>query len=627
MLPDIAVVTSRERLGPWLERLGRDGALAVDTETSGLNAQIDLVGGLCLSAGRTCLYAARNALGPAVLWLADQVKQQRELIFHHAKLDLKMLETSFNLRVPYPVHDTKTISFLYNNLGFNGGHHLKDIAKALVDSRAADPQTTLLASIKEGGGKKGEVLWSEDLRLIGEYGALDAWWTLQAWPILLGKLSATAPIADGKATLLDLYENERWLVLALRDMELRGVRVNIDFLVQWREQLEKDIAKTERQLVKVAGKEILWTSSDQLSTLLYEHLGIPVTRWTKGGKKSGPKPSTDEVALTKINHPIGPLLLRWRDLSKQHSTYAIGLLESISPDGRIHATFNPDGARTGRLSCKDPNMQQIPRWSGARRAFIPDEELAFYFGDYSQVEMRFAAIESHDPTLIEGFRNNPLFDTHAATAMKMWGMQEIDPDGNKLHGRRRKFAKIMNFAMLFGAGEDKVTSQLVSLLTSKEAIASIREFGRKLDRKLIPHRQLAQLLMERYFTEFQAIKKARYAATREAKQNGYVTNLFGRRRYFDHNTEYKAFNTKIQGAAADQAKRGLVSLYRELQGEGRIALILQIHDEAVYLSDDDPSTHARVLEILNDTSSFEVPIVANLDIGKDSWQEKTRYVP
>src|SRR5690606_24383151 len=133
-------------------------------------------------------------------------------------------------------------------------------------------------------------------------------------------------------------------------------------------------------------------------------------------------PSTDEVSLLNLDHPIGAELLKLRDVDKQLSTYAEGLLNAIWDDGRIHCTFRQTRARARRLACANPNLQQGPREPGARKGFTPDEGLEFRFADYSQVEMRFAAHLSNDPALVDGVLHNPDIDTHAATAKRMYGL-------------------------------------------------------------------------------------------------------------------------------------------------------------------------------------------------------------
>lgn len=633
---NLGVIEDRDNLGPWLERL-RGGPLAIDTETTGVNWMTDRVGGLCLAARESAVYVCRDALGPAVRWLADEVKRERTLYFHNAKFDLHHLRGTFGLHIRYPVDDSMLASFLLDNRGaptpsgWFAGNGLKELATAYVDPEAHEAEERLREAVIAAGGrrgKKGDNSYKADVlmappRIVGEYGALDAWYTLELGRQFVQRIDHWVQ-PDDFPPLRSLYDTERWLCLALVDMEARGIRVDPAFFEDWKEKLVVQKAEIKEELIRLAGRDINWNSAPQLRELLYTELEIPVDRWTEGGKKpkkdgttSPPSPSTDEVALTKLKHPIGAVLLRYREVDKQLGTYAEGLLDAIWPDGKIHCNFKADGARTGRLSCSKPNLQQVPRESGARSGFVPEDGLVLRFADYSQVEMRFAAHMSNDPVLVGGFRDDPNFDTHAATAMKMWGLREQPSK------QQRKFAKIMNFAMLYGAGVDKITSQLVSMLTRKEARASVREFGHTLAAGEQPHRALAELLRERYFAEFATIKKAKYVAESDFERRGYTINEFGRLRFMEPREKYKALNSVIQGSAADLAKRGIVNLYRELQRkDGSIALLLQIHDEAVYLSEGDPAVDKRVLELLADHDGFGVPMIADVSGSSKNWQDK-----
>lgn len=232
--------------------------------------------------------------------------------------------------------------------------------------------------------------------------------------------------------------------------------------------------------------------------------------------------------------------------------------------------------------------------------------------------MRFAAHAANDPTLVNGFLNDPSFDTHAATAKKMWGLR------GEPTKQQRKFAKIMNFAILYGAGINKIASSLISLLSVDDAYKAVKELGHSAKPGEPPHRSLAILLQQRYFKEFKAVKGAATRSTRQAENRGLAMNAFGRHRFLDEGKEYTAFNTEVQGDGADQAKRGIVNMYRELQlgSSGCIALQMQIHDEAVYQSDGDPKIDKRVLELLAEMKMFRVPIIADVSGSLTTWQDK-----
>lgn len=637
---NLAIIEHRDRLGDWLPRLGNDprDPLGADTEGTGLRWDTDRVGGLCLAAGNTAMYLCKDALGPGIEWLRDQVKARRRLVFHHAKHDLHHLRGTFGLKIRYPVDDTMIMSFLIDNRGaptkkgIFGGHDLKELGVSYVDPSSRDSETALYEAVVAAGGSRAKKSkrkgrdWKGDILLastevVGHYGAMDAWYTLQLYHQFNERINHWIQPDEKYPPLRTLYETEQWLLLALVDMEQRGILVNTEFFEKWKIQLEKQLSKIYRNLERLAGKKINWGSAPQLRELLFNQLGLEAVRYTKGGKKSGPQPSTDELSLIGLNHPIGEELLRLRQAEKQYGTYAKGLLAAVRSDGRIHANFKQAGPRTGRLSCEDPNLQQVTRGTkekpGPRRGFIADPGLVFRYADYMQVEMRFAAHYSQDRTLVHGFRFDPSFDPHAVTAKRMWGLS------GEPTKEQRKWAKIINFLILFGGGVTKLTSQLITMLSRSEARSGIRSFGVRPSRNDSPHAILAQLLMARYFQEFPLVKTARNDATRRADGDGYSINAFGRRRYLDESESYKAFNSDIQGSAADQSKQAIATVYRELQhSSGEIALLLQIHDEMVYLSDGDPKIDRQVLEIMNDHTRFRVPILASVSGSDTNWQDK-----
>jgi DNA polymerase-1 len=628
----IIIARSPDGLDDLLAKL-RVGPLALDTETSGLRWWIDRVGSINLAAGDTALFAHKGALGPVARWVSDQVKQERELVFHNAKFDMHMMRGTFGLHIPYPVHDTVVQSFLVDNRGAwasmkpkwfaamakkaaGGNHKLKALAEYYVDEDAFDHEKQLMAAIRANGGvHKGDWMLAPE-EIYAKYSAMDPWYTLQLHLQFIERIRHFPnPSDEDVPSLWDLYQDERWLTLALRDMEARGIMADRTFLEEWRETLR--VRRDERlaKLIDLAGGEINWNSTPQLRDLLYGKLGIkPGGRRTPGGEWS-----TDETTLLMMEHPIGRALLDYRETEKEHSAYAENLLDWLAPDGAIHPTFRQTGAETGRLSCVDPNLQQQARESGVRRAYRPRKGLRLGFADYSQVEMRYAAHFADEQVLIHGFNTDPDFDTHTATARAIYGVKHPTP-------RQRKFGKIINFTTLFGGGENKVTEQLINLVPLDDAKEALRELGiRRLQPGLTPHRALAQKVLERFRSGMPALAGAVRRDAKVAEKRGLVFTAYGHHRYINDERWYKAFNTRVQGSAAGQAKRGLVRLYRELQlGTGEIALLLQIHDEAVYESDGDPRTDRRVVELLADHSRFKVPIIADVSASWTNWQDKEK---
>lgn len=613
---DLYVLRSRDGLDEVFAKF-KHGPLAVDTETTGLKWYAgDLVGAINLAAGTSALVAIGDALGPTARYLDDQVKHERELVFHNSKFDMHFLRETFGLHIPYPVHDTVVESFLVDNRGANAygfvtkkKHSLKPLAALYVDPDAKDHEKAMMAAIKARGGKhKGDwplLIGTDDESLFTRYSALDPWYTLQLHKQFIERIRYWVQPGDFPP-LTSVYERERWMLLATRDMEERGICANREFLEEWRETLKTELDAHDKKLWKLAGKrEINWNSQPQVLALLHK-LGVNVK-------------ATDAATLLEVEHSIGPAIVKRRETFKQWSSYANSLLEALTDRGTIHPTFRTTGADTHRTSCVEPNLQQQTRVSGVRRAYRPREGLVFRFADYEQVEMRIAAHVANERALIHGFNKIPKFDPHGALAKDMFGTH-YDPKT-----QQRKYAKIINFTKLFGGGENKVTEQLVSLIDEEEAIIGCRILRAKREPGVNAWRALARAIISRFnelMPGFASIIRERASA---AEKRGFMMNLFGGHRFLDDGDErwYAAFNTEVQGTAGIKAKEGLVAVYKECQlNRGELALLLLIHDEIVYESEGDKRTDRRVLELMQDTSSYKVPIVADMKGGPKNWQDK-----
>ena len=622
----IIVQRTADRLDDTLAYLQR-GPLAVDTETTGLDWTQDAVGSINLAAGETAVFAYQDALAPVARWLGDQVKRQRELVFHHAKFDLHFLRESFGLHVPYPVHDTKIQSFCLDNRGVHAPdismwkdspHSLKPLAVAWVDPDAQDHETELLAQIKAAGGRnKADWLLAPE-KYFAKYAAYDPWYTLQLHLQQIERIKGWVNPPGDYDSLASYYETERWLILAFRDMEERGIWTDREFFEQWKVELAAKLEVIKKKLWKLAGKrEINWNSAPQLRDLLFNKLKLIPMRYTDGGKTGNVQPSTDEVALLTLRHPIGAAMVEYRETFKQWSSYATSLLEARCEDGAIRCTFKSDGAGTSRTSCEDPNLQQQTRESGVRRAYKPRKGLKFRFADLSQVEMRFAAHFANERSLIKGFNEDPDFDTHRSTAIQMYGVPAPSE-------RQRKFGKILNFTTLFGGGENKVAEQLRERMKAIEALQALRELHYELQPGEDPHQALAHHLKTRYNQGMPNMRRATREAAEIAEAREFVMTTYGYHRYIEGRW-YRAFNTQVQGSAGSHAKQALAKVYREKQlRDGALACLLLIHDEIVYESDGDPQTDRDVLELMADRSRFRVPIIADLAGSDTSWQEKKK---
>ncbi|MFP3913574.1 MAG: DNA polymerase I [Actinomycetota bacterium] len=386
------------------------------------------------------------------------------------------------------------------------------------------------------------------------------------------------------------------LVPVLARMELAGIGVDREYLEGLGEELRKELLELEARIHEIAGEPFNVNSTDQLRHVLYEKLELPVHKKTSTGK-----PSTDASVLEKLEHPIVEALLRYRELEKLRSTYVDGYLPLVGPDGRIHTRFNQMAATTGRLSSDRPNLQNIPVRSETgrtiRRAFIPAEGWTFLVADYSQIELRVLAHMSGDPGLLEAF--NTRSDIHTATAARVWGvpLDEVQPE-------MRRRAKMINFGLLYG----------------------MEAFG--LASRLGISREEAAHHIETYFEQFPDVKEFMQGVVTLARNQGYTTTLFGRRRYLPElkSDNYRirqmgermALNAPVQGTAADIIKLAMIELDAALRSE-RLAstLLLQVHDELVLEAPPRELDHLQemTVRVMEGVCELAVPLVVDIGTG------------
>lgn len=404
-----------------------------------------------------------------------------------------------------------------------------------------------------------------------------------------------------------LSEVEIPLSRVLAEMETVGVRVDRDVLVHLSRDLTKDIQRLEAEIVQKSDYGPFNPNSPkQLADLLFGKLQIPPPRKTKTG------PSTDSAVLEQIaDDPralgIPRLILQYRSLTKLKSTYADALAGLIRPDtGRIHTSYNQTVAATGRLSSSDPNLQNIPirtpEGLKVRAAFRSDDGHEFLSADYSQIELRVLAHLSRDEALIEAFRQGA--DIHARTAARVFRVPEGDvtPD-------RRRFAKTINFGLLYGMGPFRLA----------------RDLG-------IDQAE-AQRFISEYFAAFPRVKEYLEGVVEQARREGVVRTITGRRRAIEglndrnHNVraaaERMALNTPIQGSAADIIKVAMVRLRERLRGSGLDArMVLQVHDELVVeVREGHTADAGRVVrEVMEGAWALDVPLVVDLKRGR-VWSE------
>lgn len=403
--------------------------------------------------------------------------------------------------------------------------------------------------------------------------------------------------------LLDLYNQvELPLVEVLYQMEREGFMVDGAMLRELSELFARRLEEIQQGIYQQAGESFNILSTKQLGVILFEKLGLPTRKKTKTGY------STDSSVLESLqdHHPIVPMVMEYRFLSKLKSTFLDGLLALMQPDGRVHTSFNQNVTATGRISSTEPNLQNIPVRTELgreiRRAFVASPGRVLVGADYSQIELRLLAHMSGDTAMVEAFRTGA--DIHAITAGEVFG---VAPEA--VTSQQRSAAKAVNFGIVYG----------------------ISDFG--LARNIGVSRKEAGDYIQRYFQRYPGVKAFMDRCVQEGREKGYATTLLGRRRELpelassNFNTrsfgERVAMNMPIQGTAADIIKLAMVRVYQALEREGLQAkLVLQIHDELIL---DTPMEEAeRVKPLLKacmeEAMPLSVPLIADVREGH-SWYD------
>ena len=392
------------------------------------------------------------------------------------------------------------------------------------------------------------------------------------------------------------------LCRVLADMEKAGVYVDRKALYEFGEGLNADILEAQNKIFDYAGHEFNINSPKQLGTVLFDELLLPNGKRTKTGWKTG----ADVLEKLRDKHPIINEVLEYRELTKLKSTYADGLLKVISSDGRIHTSFQMTVTATGRLSSTEPNLQNIPirkaRGAQIRNMFVASPDMVLVDADYSQIELRLLAHISGDETMRDAFMSGA--DFHSVTASNVFGvpLNEVTP-------LLRSRAKAVNFGIVYG----------------------ISAFSLSQDIGVWPRE--AQAYMDAYMEKYHGVRDYMKNIVEQAKKDGYVTTIFGRRRELpelkssNYNMrsfgERVALNMPIQGTAADIIKMAMVNVYDRLRKENlKAKLILQIHDELIVECPEDEAEKVSGIlkEEMENAVSLSVPLTADVNTGK-SWAE------
>lgn len=424
----------------------------------------------------------------------------------------------------------------------------------------------------------------------------DAFYAAKMWQKIEERLSES-----GQLKLL--YEIEMPLAAVLCDMENEGFKIDREGIAKYGEELDEEARALEFRIYMAAGGEFNINSPKQLGEVLFDRLMLPSGKKTKTGY------STNAEVLEKLRkyHPIIDDILEYRQVAKLKSTYVDGLLKAADENGRCHTTFKQTGTATGRLSSVNPNLQNIPIRTEAGRRFreyfiAKDESRVLIDADYSQIELRVLAHISADEHMIDAFMSGE--DIHTATSCRVFG---VEPEEVTVEMRKR--AKAVNFGILYGMGEFSLAEDLkISRAQAKEYIES-------------------------YLSSYPAIDDYLHSVAKDARADGYVTTMFGRRRYIPElaasNKNLQAFgervarNSPIQGSSADIIKIAMINVNKKLRESGLDAsLLLQVHDELLIESNRDcaEAVLALLKTEMENAVSLSVPLKVEANIG-ENWLE------
>ncbi len=554
-----------EKQAELFARLAKQERFCFDIESTSLDRfEAKLLGVAFSWNAHEGWYLPVGDLTSQIANLKAALSSPAEKIGHNLKYDLCVLH-QHGIEVAGPIFD----SMLAHGLTFPDQRHtmdyvsesmlgytpvkLADIAGAAPSPAASDD---LFAFAETKKASKDLDIAAIPLATLAEYAAEDADVTWQ----IAGKLR---PLLDGQEHVF--RDIECPLLPVLVRMEMEGIAVDPNALVEIGVQLQQRIDELSRSIATHAGRPFNLNSPKQLGEILFNELGLA----DKAKKTKTGQFKTDEATLASLagKHPIIDEILEYREATKLKGTYLDALPGHIVPKtGRIHTQFHQLVAATGRLASTDPNLQNIPIRSALgrqiRKAFVPREGCTLLSCDYSQIELRVMAALANDVSMIEAFRENR--DIHTATAAKVWGIAE-----SEVTREQRSGAKMVNFGIIYG----------------------ISAFG--LSQRLgIPRGEAAEII-NNYFKQYPAIKEFMDRTITEAREKGYVETLSGRRRYFPDltsanqtirgNAERAAINTPIQGTAADMIKLAMIRIDAMLRETSRrTKMLLQVHDELVF---------------------------------------------
>ncbi|HCG8601472.1 TPA: DNA polymerase I [Vibrio parahaemolyticus] len=586
----------------WLEKLKAAELFAFDTETDSLDYMVANLVGLSFAIDEgiaAYVPVAHDYLdAPEQLdrdWVLEQLKPILEddaqaKVGQNLKYDASVL-ARYGIEMKGIKYDTMLASYVYNSVG--GKHDMDSLALRFL-------QHSCISFEQIAGKGKNQLTFNQiELEQASPYAAEDADVTLRLHNRLFANIEQ-----DEK--LKSVYEEiEMPLVPVLSRIERTGVLIDDMKLSAQSVEIAARLEELEQKAYEIAEQEFNMNSPKQLQAILFEKMGLPVVKKTPSGT-----PSTNEEVLQELalDYPLPKLILEYRGLAKLKSTYTDKLPKMINPStGRVHTSYHQAVTATGRLSSTDPNLQNIPirneEGRRIRQAFVAPAGYKVLAVDYSQIELRIMAHLSGDQALLDAFRDGK--DIHAATAAEIMGVSI-----NQVSSEQRRRAKAVNFGLIYGMS----------------AFGLAKQLG-------IPRGE-AQAYMDKYFERYPGVMQYMEDTRSAAADKGYVETIFGRRLHLPEiksrngmrrkAAERAAINAPMQGTAADIIKKAmlLVDQWIQEEGNGRVKLLMQVHDELVFEVEESSLSEieSKVQKLMESAAELKVPLVAEAGHG-DNWDQ------